>query len=511
MHKKRRLRTLAFLMGISFLMLAGFTLRWLYVQYGEEQLALKHKLKALFDLKMAVYFDQAFKAKYLTAQNLSDSVLSVGDSLLILNDSVDMSALAAQYPSAWAEEQHFRQTGKAKRTVLMRHEMNYSRDSASVINHTNQKTEMRFDVLPDGAVSKSVFVSDSSSSPEEGIIKSGIINILSGLEGDVLRLTIDTAAFKKSLASVMNSQYPGMKYHLHNVQPGDMLIVPAPKNKSFFPFSVGNYQWFIVKGLLPQTAFCIAMLGLCSIAFLLSYATVRRQLQLTEQKNDFISNISHELKTPVTTAQLALEAFTHFDINAEPQKTKEYLQIATWEMKRLEMLVDNVLNNARLEEGRIAFQKETLSLYAVLVQMMQQLQPPSKELHKRLTFESSSTILQFLGDKLHLQGALYNIIDNAIKYGTKNIVVSLTEDNTYIRITVTDDGPGIPAAYRSKIFDKFFRIPNGNEHLIKGHGLGLHYARYVIEQHGGKISVTDAAGQGSVFCIALPKNTQDEH
>ncbi|MBL7713290.1 MAG: HAMP domain-containing histidine kinase [Chitinophagaceae bacterium] len=498
-------------MGISFLMLAGFTLRWLYVQYGEEQLALKHKLKALFDLKMAVYFDQAFKAKYLTAQNISDSVLSAGDSLLVLNDSADVSALAAQYPSAWAAEQHFQQTGNAKRTVLMRHEMNYSSDSASVVNHTNQKTEMRIDVLPDGAVSKSVFVSDSSSSPEEGIIKSGIINILSGLEGDVLRLTIDTAAFKKSLASVMNSQYPGMTYRLQEVQPGDLLIVPAPKNKSFFPFSVGNYQWFIFKSLLPQTAFCIAMLGLCSIAFLLSYATVRRQLQLTEQKNDFISNISHELKTPVTTAQLALEAFTHFDINADPQKTKEYLEIATWEMKRLEMLVANVLNNARLEEGRIAFQKEQFSMHELLRQLVQQQQSISQEQQKQLSFESSSTLIFFYGDKLHLQGALYNIIDNALKYGQKNTLVSLTENNTQILIRITDDGAGISKEYRTKIFDKFFRIPNGNEHLIKGHGLGLHYARYVIEQHGGSISVADAAGRGTVFSVSLPKNTRDEY
>ncbi|HTN18185.1 MAG TPA: HAMP domain-containing sensor histidine kinase [Chitinophagaceae bacterium] len=509
MHKKRRLRTLGLLMGISFLMLAGFMLRWLYLQYGEEKLALNYKLKTLFDQKMAFYFDEAFKSKYLLARNLSDSMLSAGDSLLVINDSVTVAALTDAH--TWPAAQHVNKMRTAKSTILMRHEMSINQDSASVKSHTNQKTEMRIDVLPDGAVSKSTFISDSFSNPEEGVIKSGIIKILSGLERDVLQLTVDTMAFKKDLEKLMSRLYPGITYQLHTIPPGDMLIVPAPKNQSFFSFSVGKYQWFIFKSLLPQIGFCIALLGLCSIAFLLSYTTVRRQIQLTEQKNDFISNMSHELKTPLTTAQLALEAFTHFDISTDPQKTKEYLQIATWEMKRLEMLVDNVLNNARLEESRIAFQKETLSLYAVLAQLMQQLQSAGKELHKCLIFESSSTILPFFGDKLHLQGALYNIVDNAIKYGRKSIMVSLTENNTHILITVTDDGPGIPAAYRTKIFDKFFRVPNGNEHLIKGHGLGLHYARYVIEQHGGKINVTDAAGQGSVFYVALPKYIPHEH
>jgi len=278
------------------------------------------------------------------------------------------------------------------------------------------------------------------------------------------------------------------------------------KNPITYKLQIENTFPYILKRISAPILLSLFLVAFTIVSFWLLYSNVLKQSRLAAIKNEFISNITHELKTPIATVSVAIEALRSFNATMDATKTKEYLDISALELQRLSMLVDKVLKLSMFENKEIELKYETLDMKAlvdeVTTSMRLQFEKHKAEVHVEAT---GTTTLQ--GDRLHLISVIFNLVDNALKYstGTPQLNILVYGNDAAIRLEVADKGIGIPDEYKQKIFEKFFRVPTGNVHNAKGYGLGLSYAAHVIEKHKGTIKVETLQEAGSKFIITLPK------
>lgn len=275
-----------------------------------------------------------------------------------------------------------------------------------------------------------------------------------------------------------------------------------------YAVAVTGYQPYLLKKIIPQILFSLVLF--CSIvaAFLSIYQNLRRQQRLTALKNDFISNITHELKTPITTVGVAIEALSNFNALKNPERTQEYLQISKHELHRLSILVDKVLKMSLFEQKEPELKLEPLNLKNLIQDILASFQLQFDRKAAQVNFNTSGSDFNLTADKTHLTSVVYNLVDNALKYSQQSpqIQIQLIAQNEALQMSVQDNGIGIEADYLNKIFDKFFRVPTGNSHNVKGHGLGLSYVASVVNQHNGKIEVQSTLGEGSNFTLYFPRS-----
>ena len=263
----------------------------------------------------------------------------------------------------------------------------------------------------------------------------------------------------------------------------------------------------ILKKVAPEILFSLLLTGIISAAFVMMYRTLRAQHKLMEIKNDFISNVTHELKTPVATVSVALEALKNFNALENPKRTAEYLEIAQSELNRLTLMTDKILKTSVFENKGIEFVLENVAIDRLAEQVIGSMKLLLEKRRITLTYDKTGDRFNLQGAETHLTNVLFNLVDNAIKYSAEGteVKLQLTSDAREVVVSITDHGIGIPKEYHDKIFEKFFRVPSGDIHNIKGYGLGLSYVAAVIRQHGGTISVTSQVNHGSTFTIKLPK------
>jgi two-component system phosphate regulon sensor histidine kinase PhoR len=269
---------------------------------------------------------------------------------------------------------------------------------------------------------------------------------------------------------------------------------------------LGNTAPFLFKKLTLPVLFSLFLAGVTIFSFLLLYRNLLRQQRLAEIKNDFISNITHELKTPIATVGVAIEALKNFNAMHDPQKTKEYLDISANELQRLSLLVDKVLKLSMFEKKEIELNKEHFDMKALTQEVLDTMKLQFEKNKAVVSFETGGNDFMIDADKLHITSVIYNLLDNALKYrnGDPAINVKLASQNDMLVLTVKDNGIGIAPEYQARIFDKFFRVPTGNKHIVKGYGLGLSYVSHVVAQHKGMINVESEINHGSTFMIKLP-------
>jgi two-component system phosphate regulon sensor histidine kinase PhoR len=190
----------------------------------------------------------------------------------------------------------------------------------------------------------------------------------------------------------------------------------------------------------------------------------------------------------------------------DPARTKEYLDISANELQRLGLLVDNVLKISLFEKKEISLVKEPIDLKQLVSEVIGTMGLQFRKYQAQVNLHGADEELIIQGDRLHIMSVIYNLLDNALKYKRENPVidVKLTRDNDQIVLQVIDNGIGIDPHYRSRIFEKFFRVPVGNNHDVKGYGLGLSYVSHIVEQHKGTITVESEVGKGSTFTIKFP-------
>jgi len=284
-------------------------------------------------------------------------------------------------------------------------------------------------------------------------------------------------------------------------------VPSAPVYKAYFPDS----QSFVLWKMLPQFVFSLLLVLLTSAAFYLIYNNLQKQEKLIALKNDFISNVTHELKTPVTTVSVAIEALQHFNVLQNPTLTQEYLEISQNELNRLAMLVDKIMKMASFESKGIELQLTSINLPKLIEQILKSMKLQFEKYKAEVSFEVKQKkeyeVFTIQADDVHFTSVIYNLLDNALKYSKKNsqIAIQLFDLGNKIQLVIKDNGIGIASEYQDKIFEKFFRVPTGNIHNIKGYGLGLSYVASVVQGHGGKIEVESKSGEGSCFKIELNK------
>lgn len=245
------------------------------------------------------------------------------------------------------------------------------------------------------------------------------------------------------------------------------------------------------------------------VIFFFAYTlfVILKQRRLSEVQKDFINNMTHEFKTPLSTIAISTGVLKDPSIIQAPERLINYATIIENETNRLKQQVERVLQMARLEKNNLTLKRETTDLHELISESVKNntvaLQKKSGKFELYLKAENSLVNI----DKLHFSNVLYNLMDNAIKYCTISPTITITTSSSHHQFTlaVKDNGIGISEDNLKKIFHRFYRVPTGNLHDVKGFGLGLNYVKLVVESHGGKIMVTSKMGSGSTFTILLPQ------
>lgn len=269
----------------------------------------------------------------------------------------------------------------------------------------------------------------------------------------------------------------------------------------------GSSTWHLLKRISIQIGLSFLLVAFTLISFIFIYRNLLAQKRLTAIKNEFIGNITHELKTPIATVTVAIEAMRNFNALQNPERTQEYLGIAGQELNRLSLLVDKVLRLSMFETQQVELKREWFEMDELINEVTRSMQLQFEKTRAKLKVEMNGSNFNIMADRMHITSVVYNLIDNALKYSKQDPEISIRLEqleNSFL-LQVSDKGIGIPAAYTSKVFDKFFRVPHGNKHNVKGYGLGLSYVAHIIARHNGTVTVESEEGRGTTFTIILPK------
>ncbi|PWJ36016.1 sensor histidine kinase [Sediminitomix flava] len=273
-----------------------------------------------------------------------------------------------------------------------------------------------------------------------------------------------------------------------------------------------EYKIIVQKMGIVLLSSCLFIL-LTIFSFVFAIRTIILQKKLSEITNDFISNMTHELKTPISTVSLACEALLDPDIQKIPSISNRYLNVIKDENKRLSTQVEKVLQIARLEKEDFKLKVVPINLHQVVEKALENTHLQIEQREGKLSADLQATNPIIEGDEVHLTNIVYNLLDNAIKYSPEKpeIEIRTVDSNQGVRIIVSDKGQGIAKDQVHKIFDKFYRVPTGNVHNVKGFGLGLSYVKRIVSAHKGDIKVKSELNKGTSFIIYLPhKHGQNE-
>lgn len=258
-----------------------------------------------------------------------------------------------------------------------------------------------------------------------------------------------------------------------------------PKNSSltlYFSDGVFPILKYNLLGISLSAILLASVVG--CLFFLLS--VIRNQKHLAEMKNDFVNNITHEFKTPIATIKVALEGIFIFNEQNDQEKTAKYLETSNEQLGKLDDMVEKLLETATLDSRQMVLKKEKGDLINLLNRLVEKHKSCAPE--KSLKFNGPEEV-QIKADLFHLENALNNIFDNAVKYGGNLIEVFVLEEGDKVKIIIRDNGSSLTSLQIRHLFDKFYRVPKGNVHDIKGFGIGLYYTKKVIDQHAGEINV----------------------
>lgn len=293
--------------------------------------------------------------------------------------------------------------------------------------------------------------------------------------------------------------------------------IHAPKNASgydvfslcFNPQTDMYYKAYLTpltRHILSQMRGVIITVFLLLVAFTLAFwyllHTVSKMRTIEEMKDDFVSNMTHELKTPIAIAYSANDALLNYDTDNDPQKKVTYLNIANKQLKRLGELVENILAMSMERRKTMKLKTETILLRPFVEEIAAaQRTRVEKEIVINVNIDEDASVE---ADKTHLGNVLNNLIDNAIKYSGDSVTITVSKGNG--TISVKDNGIGIPAKSIPFLFNKFYRVPHGNRQDVRGYGIGLYYVRSILEKMGWVIEVRSKEGEGSVFTIKYGSN-----
>ena len=284
-------------------------------------------------------------------------------------------------------------------------------------------------------------------------------------------------------------------WFLHRMGGGEMILRGDP---AYTEWAGNNFTFNVLLSLFLALALAGGMI--------FALRTASREIQLSEMKNDFVSNVSHELRTPLASIRVFGELL-HLGRVSEPDKVRDYGELIDTESRRLTQLINNILDFSKIERGQKRYHLESTDIRDVLGRVLKVFEVRLQESDLTIRYSEPDEALPLVRlDPDGVSQAVFNLVDNGVKYGREggHIDVSLVQDNDSLVISVRDYGIGIPQDELEKIFERFHRVSTGAVHDVKGSGLGLSIVEHVARAHGGEVSVESEVGKGSTFSLRLP-------
>lgn len=481
-------------MGITLLVVTGFQLFWLSQIYSREKENLDTRTGIEFRDAMLKLQASALRAKFEPPKGSDTTFNYTIRRFKDSNDLIDKTDAMVGMVDIMNRNDSINE--KAKAVAI-------------------EKLEMQINQSPRIVISNSSGGRTIDLKGPDSLLKNGNIFITMFRGIDSIAASIDSAELHKAVQESFRQAGIEIPFAIYRTNDSSKLEGTG-KTKIYragfarnakYELVLGNSFLYYIRKMALPLLFSLFLVGVTLASFLLLYRSLKQQQKLALLKNDFISNITHELKTPIATVTVALEALQNFNAINDPAKTASYLEMSQQEMKRLSLLVDKVLRVSMFENSKVELKREQVDLVALIDEVMASM---------RLQFEKTGTKVgvhlqggDFVvsADRLHLLSVVYNLFDNAMKYckETPRVDVYLTAHGNVIDLRFVDNGIGIPAGYQDKVFEKFFRVPTGDIHDVKGYGLGLSYVAHIVHEHGGKIILNSVEGKGSEFLIQLPR------
>jgi two-component system phosphate regulon sensor histidine kinase PhoR len=277
----------------------------------------------------------------------------------------------------------------------------------------------------------------------------------------------------------------------------------------FFPKRAG----YLLKSTGVMVIPTIILTGMLLAIFIYTLFIIFKQKKLSQIKNDFINNMTHELKTPISTISLASQMLQDSTISNTPKTIAHISSVINQESKRLGYQVEKVLQMAVFNEGRMKLRVKEIDLNDLVRNVIMSFELRIKNKNGILEISLEETTQKINGDEVHLTNVVFNLLDNAVKYSQDipEITVSTVCKKDAIVLSVADKGIGIPKEHQDQIFERFFRVPTGNVHNVKGFGLGLSYVKKIVDVHNGKITVESSVNKGTKFSIYFPLINKSNH
>lgn len=503
----KRIRHIRLLMIFSHLLLTIFVVQWLAERYQQEQVTLRKELLLDFQNAEQKMLDSVIVSKFINPLLKTESRKSIQfkiDTLSTMHNHCIVSTLEKKTS-----------TGKpkfhaAKDSNFIKIEVKSTAkglERNGIIDSTLTQSEFTFKSIgspihPDKLLLQGVKLFVQKFQDSTGNERQSVFAFSSGF---------DTSVLKESFEKQLSIKNFGYKW-IDSIGNDSLSLSKLPFFYSSSTFNgnlgveVRNYHTYVIGRIAPNIIFGILLLFLTGAAFVISFLSLKKQMQYNVMRNEFVSNITHELKTPVATVKVALEALQSFNVKGDTARANEYISIAAHELNRLDLLIHKVLMSSVYENEKSIMQFEAIYLKDAVEEVIQSLQIRINQANAQVSLVEFQIECEILADKLHLYGVINNLIDNSLKYTEQPPVISirLHKHERWAVLTFTDNGFGIPKEYIGKVFDKFFRVPTHNRHNIKGYGLGLSYATMVMKQHKGTIEVTNNEAIGCTFTLKFP-------
>ncbi len=270
----------------------------------------------------------------------------------------------------------------------------------------------------------------------------------------------------------------------------------------YFPYEIR----YLLKQMASIIFISLILIVIILMLFIYVIKVIVWQKRLSEMKSDFINNMTHEIKTPISTISLACEALRDSEIKKNQMLADNYLKVINDENNRLGGIAEKILQAAAIEKENFKLKREKVNIHELIDSVINNIGIQVEVKDGEINTNYQATKAAVSCDKMHITSVITNLIDNANKYTPRKPVINILTENYMegIKICISDNGVGISKENQRKIFDKLYRVPTGNVHDVKGFGLGLSYVKTIVELHGGKIAVNSELKKGSEFCVFMP-------
>ncbi|MEY4875520.1 MAG: hypothetical protein RL708_669 [Bacteroidota bacterium] len=278
------------------------------------------------------------------------------------------------------------------------------------------------------------------------------------------------------------------------------------KNELILNLNFPDKKAFLLAEMRMPFMISVVLIFVVLVISWLTILAVIKEQKIAAQTKDFLNNMTHEFKTPITNIALAGKMIAKDFAIEQNEKLKNYTEIIINENGKLKQQVEQLLGFTELERGEIPLQKNDFNFHELIENAATRMQLQLQNKNGKLELKLNATNFFINGDAIHLNNTICNFIDNAIKYSDKNPIIKIEtcNQNNYLTIKITDNGIGIEKSFHDKVFEKYFRVPTGNLHNVKGFGLGLAYCKMIIKQHDGTVNLKSEINKGTTFIISLP-------